>query len=88
MAVDLLLLGMLAVSLAPFTHEREYEWESWKELHRKQYESKSEELYRHAIWSNNMEYISSHNAQNTNSYKLEMNEFGDLVRIKLGPSLV
>ena len=80
MAVELLLLGILAFSFPPFTHQREYEWELWKELHGKQYESKSEELYRHSIWSDNMEYIDSHNAQNANSYTLEMNEFGDLVR--------
>ena len=58
------------------------EWTSWKNNFNKKYSSNKEEMVRQKIWLNNMNYIRKHNSKADNglfSYRLGMNEFGDLV---------
>jgi len=56
------------------------EWNEWKTLHGKIYESESEELKRYASWIANKAYIDEHNKNfDVHGFTLKMNKFGDLV---------
>merc|ERR1711963_167986 len=57
------------------------EWEGWKLVHQKQYDSIEEEKFRMKIFMENKQRIAKHNTryfQGHHSYKLEMNHYGDL----------
>ena len=58
------------------------EWHQWKAKHGKTYENDHDELKRHIVWQANQKYIDEHNKYaDTFGYTLEMNKFGDLVRL-------
>lgn len=76
----------LVISLFAITFAAKFdlppEWHAWKATHNKNYENDHEELSRHVIWVSNQKYIDEHNKYtDTFGYTLEMNRFGDLVRI-------
>ncbi|XP_072561499.1 cathepsin K-like [Paramormyrops kingsleyae] len=78
-----LLLPILA--LANFTQGPslllDSEWESWKTVYEKQYNSREEEGSRRSIWEKNMRLIDAHNQeykQGIHSYELGMNSLGDM----------
>lgn len=61
-------------------HELPHEWHLWKVEHGKSYQSPGEEIWRHAVWQNNMRMIQKHNVDSVvHGYTLKMNHLGDLV---------
>ena len=57
-------------------------WIPWKVSHGKEYVSEEEELVRYLVWVDNMRYIEIHNQNaDKHGYTLEINHFGDMVRI-------
>lgn len=59
------------------------EWNLWKTIHNKNYNSHLEELEKHIIWSANKAYIDQHNInakKNLFSYELKLNHLADLVQ--------
>lgn len=84
----LTILACLVVSAAAVSHQELVgaEWSAFKALHGKEYQSETEEYYRMKIYMENRLKIARHNAKYANnevSYKLAMNEFGDLVRRRM-----
>jgi len=77
------LLGFLATSYAvSFFEVVVEEWEAWKTIHRKGYNSTEEEKFRMKIYMENKQRIAKHNTryyQGHHNYKLEMNHYGDLL---------
>ena len=55
------------------------EWHSWKQLYNKKYESDEEEKFRYTIWNETRKMIERHNSDKSKTYKLGMNQFGDMV---------
>jgi len=55
------------------------EFEKFKETFDKQY-SKSEEIYRFTIFQVNLKKIEQHNADNTQTYKMDVNQFTDMTQ--------
>ncbi|XP_037578751.1 procathepsin L [Dermacentor silvarum] len=79
-----IVLCSLFVTAAALTHQELIgaEWSAFKALHGKDYDSDTEEYYRLKIYMENRMKIARHNekyAKNQVSYKLAMNEFGDLL---------
>ena len=58
------------------------EWNRWKLLHEKSYESELEEETRLRIWQHNHRFVETHNMANL-SYTLALNHFADLVSLQL-----
>ena len=56
----------------------ESDWEEWKQIHSKEYESDIEEQARKNIWLDNLVYIQSFNSEK-HTYTLGLNQFSDLV---------
>jgi len=77
------LLGFLATSYAvSFFEVVVEEWEAWKTIHRKDYNTTEEEKFRMKIYMENKQRIAKHNTryyQGHHNYKLEMNHYGDLL---------
>ena len=66
------------------------DWNKFKNEFNKSYPNHGIESFRQNIWLNNMIYINKHNIDATkgkHSYRLAMNEFGDLVIIYLNLKL-
>jgi len=58
------------------------EWETWKMLNSKQYETPTEEKFRLKIYMENKAKVEKHNRRankGLHSYHLEMNEYGDML---------
>lgn len=55
------------------------EWHSWKQLYNKKYESDEEEKLSYTIWNETRKMIERHNSDKSKTYKLGMNQFGDMV---------
>uniref|UniRef100_A0A2R5LIH6 Putative cathepsin l-like cysteine proteinase b n=1 Tax=Ornithodoros turicata TaxID=34597 RepID=A0A2R5LIH6_9ACAR len=76
-------LTLFAIACAVDYHELVgAQWEAFKATHGKEYESKTEEHFRKKIFMENSHKVARHNAKfarNEVSYKLAMNEFGDLL---------
>lgn len=73
-----------ADSIFPFDVEDAYEWFAWKRQHQRNYTSDFEELERYIIWRSNKLYVHYHNKYaDTFGYTLRLNQFGDLVSMKL-----
>ncbi|KAK8732808.1 hypothetical protein OTU49_006938 [Cherax quadricarinatus] len=69
-----------AASIISLAHD---EWELFKLEYQKQYSSLEEEDYRMKIFFDNKHRVLEHNklyAQNLTSFKLEVNQFGDMLR--------
>ena len=77
------LLGFLATSYAvSFFEVVVEEWEAWKTIHRKDYNTTEEEKFRMKIYMENSKRIHQHNSRfllGHHNYKLEMNHYGDLL---------
>ncbi|XP_075551626.1 procathepsin L-like [Dermacentor variabilis] len=78
-----LLCAFVAVTTAASSHEiLRTQWEAFKATHKKSYQSNMEELLRFKIFSENTLLVARHNekyARGLVSYKLGMNQFGDLL---------
>uniref|UniRef100_A0A8C4RTU8 Cathepsin L1-like n=1 Tax=Erpetoichthys calabaricus TaxID=27687 RepID=A0A8C4RTU8_ERPCA len=60
----------------------DFKWQVWKKTHGKQYK-KASELQKRTIWEENLRKINAHNLRykrGKTTFKLGMNQFGDLVR--------
>merc|ERR1712109_371081 len=58
------------------------EWEGWKTVHQKNYDTPEEEKFRMKIFMENKQKIAKHNTRyhkGHHNYKLEMNHYGDLL---------
>ena len=80
--VHLMFTLLVAVSFSVALSEiliNDNSWHAWKEFHGKQYESDDEEHLRYTIWTENLKYINSHNAEGNSKFRLEMNHLGDMV---------
>lgn len=53
-------------------------WNSWKISFNRAYKSSDEEDQRYNVWQSNLNNIIKHNSQLGTSYKLRLNQFGDL----------
>lgn len=71
MRTFVVLLALVAVASA-------FHFEDWKALHKKVYATKSEETARRGIWASNLAFVNEHNADPTQTFKVEMNKFADL----------
>lgn len=86
MKVVLLLVAVMAVTasassavLKPLTAaQAEMLFTSWTKQHGKVYATTEEMFKRYTIFRTNMEVIRQHNADETNTFTVAMNEFGDL----------
>jgi len=79
--VVLLLASVVAIA-GTISYEEvvQEEWNEWKALHDKQYNSKEEETFRLKTFIFNKAYIAKHNTlfhEGKKSYRLKMNQFGD-----------
>lgn len=60
------------------------EWNLWKGVHGKTYQSDKEDLEKHIVWLSNKEYIDNHNRNSDIfGFTLAMNHLGDMVRPSL-----
>ncbi|KAL3211342.1 hypothetical protein MRX96_036465 [Rhipicephalus microplus] len=77
------LCAIVAVTVAASSQEiLRTQWEAFKTTHKKTYQSHMEELLRFKIFTENSLIIAKHNAKYAKglvSYKLGMNQFGDLL---------
>jgi KDEL-tailed cysteine endopeptidase len=53
-------------------------FESWMKDFNKLYEHEEEKIHRFQVWLKNLEYIAVHNSKQDETYKMRMNQFGDL----------
>ncbi|XP_059494425.1 procathepsin L-like isoform X2 [Stegostoma tigrinum] len=61
------------------TPSSDIDWETWKTIHGKKYNSKKTEALRKGIWLENLRKIKEHNERQQNStFMMVMNSFGDL----------
>lgn len=75
-------LLVLAVG-APFDQGLNNDWQLFKSVHEKEYESWGEEQFRRGVWEKNLDIIKRHNLEaslGVHTYTLGMNKYGDLVR--------
>lgn len=73
-------LLVLAVG-APFDQGLNHDWELFKSVHEKEYESWGEEQFRRGVWEKNLDIIKRHNLEaslGVHTYTLGMNKYGDL----------
>merc|ERR1712241_535878 len=58
------------------------EWEGWKTVHQKNYDTPEEEKFRMKIFMENKQNIAKHNTRyhkGHHNYNMEMNHYGDLL---------
>ena len=73
-------IAALAAAEVQFQHPEE--WKLWKAQHCKSYQSDLEELEKHLLWLSNKRYIDGFNANSEIfGFKLNMNQFGDMVSV-------
>jgi len=53
-------------------------FQSWAQDFNKTYQHDEEKLHRFQVWLNNLDRISRHNSDESQSYKMRLNQFGDL----------
>ena len=58
---------------------KDKEWEEWQQLHNKKYQSDEEERFPYTIWIDNRKMIERHNSDKNSTFKMETNQFGDMV---------
>ena len=67
-----------------FDTKLDNEWEEYKNLFNKNYETKKEEGLRRLIWEINFKKIETHNKEaneGKHTFRQKMNQFGDLVSL-------
>ncbi len=69
--------AVLALSISVEERAIQARFSGWMRDHKRSYES-DEFLQRYQQWRDNLEYIERHNADETKTYKLAMNHFGDM----------
>ncbi|KAL1494750.1 hypothetical protein ABEB36_010298 [Hypothenemus hampei] len=72
---------VLVITLGEAILSTEEEWQQFKSLHNKLYQSSEEEAYRFGIFKNNLEKIREHNEKyerGETTYKMGINQFSDL----------
>ena len=79
MKVCILLCWMVLATSSPLALEKE--WQHWKQQHGKSYSNDVEESLRQAVWFRTYHHIEDHNRQPSNSFKLSLNAFADMVRL-------
>ena len=76
----LILLCAAVTLVAGTNYELGKEWNRWKEIHGKSYDTYGEEEKRLSVWLANKQLVDRHNAEaETHGFTLAMNYFGDLV---------
>lgn len=80
----LYLISYLVAAATAANYQDDYrtQWEAFKSIHSKTYQSSEEELLRFKIFAENSRLIANHNAKYVKglvSFKLGMNQFGDLL---------
>ncbi|GCC35036.1 hypothetical protein chiPu_0013516 [Chiloscyllium punctatum] len=70
-------ITICALSTTPSSNR---DWETWKTIHGKKYNSKKTEALRKGIWLQNLKKIKEHNEQQNSTFMMVMNSFGDLTR--------
>uniref|UniRef100_A0ACB8G7U9 Uncharacterized protein n=1 Tax=Sphaerodactylus townsendi TaxID=933632 RepID=A0ACB8G7U9_9SAUR len=78
-----LLAALLPLSEAGITLNKVLDspWKLWKMTHKKEYDSKEDEISRRLNWEKNLKYISSHNLEyllGKQTFKMAMNSLGDM----------
>jgi cathepsin L len=75
---SILLLAVFVVAAYAYT-EREYQtmFTDWMQLYQKSYHH-DQFRARYQIWKDNLGFIDAHNADSTKTFKVAMNQFGDL----------
>jgi len=53
-------------------------FESWTQHFSKSYKNEEEKLHRFQVWLHNLDRISKHNSDTSQSFKMKLNQFGDL----------
>jgi len=53
-------------------------FEEWGKAFNKVYSHEEEKLHRFQTWLKNVEYIANHNSKEEETYKMRLNQFGDL----------
>jgi cathepsin L len=77
--LSLVVVTMAASSIHPLTGaELEAAFTSWASQHGKTYQTEAIRTVRKGIWARNLAFIQRHNTRNDKTYKVAMNEFGDL----------
>lgn len=57
-------------------------WRDWKVSFDREYSSIEQESHRYSIWMDNLIHIVTHNDDKDTTYKLRLNQFGDLTNIE------
>ena len=75
----------ISVSFADALKDPKYqfknEWNMWKNVHGKSYQSEKEDLENHIVWLSNKEYIDQHNKNaDIFGFTLALNHLGDMVK--------
>lgn len=78
--VLLLLAGITSVFLYSTSHQKHaMKFNEWTSVQGKKYESNEERLYREKVFNDNVAKIEEHNADETQTYKMGINQFTDLI---------
>lgn len=77
----LLLAGITSVFLYSTSHQKSHiKFNEWALLNGKTYESDVEKIYREKIFNENVAKVEEHNADETQTYKMGINQFTDLTQ--------
>ena len=78
----LICLSITSSALCKRNRRLNDDWLLFKKTYNKTYSNFETEIKRNSIWENNLKLIVQHNEEadmHRHTYRLEMNEFGDLV---------
>lgn len=77
----LLLAGITSVFLYSTSHQKHImKFDEWAAIHGKTYESEWERFYREKVFNENVAKIEMHNSDETQTYKMGINQFTDLTQ--------
>lgn len=77
----LLLAGITSVFLYSTHHQKHsIKFDDWVLTHGKNYDSQVERIYREKIFNENVAKVAEHNADETQTYKMGINQFSDLTQ--------
>ncbi len=79
----LLLAGITSVFLYSTSHQnKNIKFNEWATIHGKTYDSDVERIYREKIFNDNIAKIEEHNSDNSQTYKMGVNQFSDLTQVE------